>query len=332
MNKRRRVLALVALIGVALLGWLVLRGRSGRDELAASGTVEATEADLGFELPGRIARVEPREGDAVAPGQELAALEAEELDAARAAASAQVDAAQARLAELERGARSEEVGQVEAAARAARERAEEAAREAERAERLFQGGALSRADRDRAATARDVASAARVQAEEAAALVREGPRPEAIAGQRAQVAQAQANLQRAVAARDNAVIRAPFAGRVTVRHREPGETVTPGAPVVTLLNPDDRWVRIYVPEDRIGRVSVGQAAEITADSWPDKVYQGRVVHIASEAEFTPRNVQTPEERTRLVYAVKVQITGDTGLDLKPGIPADVRLAVAATEP
>jgi HlyD family secretion protein len=76
-------------------------------------------------------------------------------------------------------------------------------------------------------------------------------------------------------------------------------------------------------------VSVGQAAEISADSWPDRVYAGRVVHIGSEAEFTPRNVQTPEERTRLVYPVKVQITGDPGFDLKPGIPADVRLAGAA---
>jgi HlyD family secretion protein len=329
MNKRARVIVPVGVLAVVVAAWLLLRGRAADEsELAASGTVEATEADLGFETAGRIARVAPREGDSVAAGQELAALESEELDAARAAAAAQVDAARARLAELERGARSEEVGQVEAAARAARERADEAAREAERAERLFQGGALSRADRDRTASARDVAIQARVQADQAAALVREGPRPEVIAGQRAQVAQAEANLERAQAALGNAVIRAPFPGRVTVRHREPGETVVPGAPVVTLLDAGDRWVRIYVPEDRIGRVRIGQDAEIRADSYPDKRYGGRVVHVGSEAEFTPRNVQTPEERTRLVYPVKVQITGDPDFDLKPGIPADVRLTAA----
>ena len=104
--------------------------------------------------------------------------------------------------------------------------------------------------------------------------------------------------------------------------------MSPGAPVLTLLDPTDRWVRIYVAEDRIGRVTVGQSAEVSSDSWPDKVYEGHVVYIGSEAEFTPRNVQTSEERTRLVYPVKVQITGDPSFDLKPGTPADVRLEPA----
>ena len=107
--------------------------------------------------------------------------------------------------------------------------------------------------------------------------------------------------------------------------------MAPGAPVLTLQDPDDRWVRIYVAEDRIGRVNVGQSAQITSDSWPDKVYEGRVVYIGSEAEFTPRNVQTSEERTRLVYPVKVRITADASFDLKPGTPADVLLQLAATD-
>ena len=103
----------------------------------------------------------------------------------------------------------------------------------------------------------------------------------------------------------------------------------PGAPVFSLLDPDDRWVRIYVREDEIGRVQLGQQAQIRADTYPDRVYDGEVVFIGSEAEFTPRNVQTQEERTRLVYPVKVRITGDAGFELKPGIPADVVLVEAA---
>jgi HlyD family secretion protein len=87
----------------------------------------------------------------------------------------------------------------------------------------------------------------------------------------------------------------------------------------------DRWVRIYVREDRIGRVSIGQPARIHSDSHPEKTYQGRVTFIASEAEFTPRNVQTAEERVKLVYAVKVAVTGDPARELKPGVPADVTL-------
>jgi HlyD family secretion protein len=95
--------------------------------------------------------------------------------------------------------------------------------------------------------------------------------------------------------------------------------------VLTIMNPDDRWVRIYVAEDRIGAVHVGQAAQITADTYPDKRYGGQVSFVASQAEFTPRNVQTREERVKLVYAVKVRITQDATHDLKPGVPADVRL-------
>jgi HlyD family secretion protein len=217
------------------------------------------------------------------------------------------------------------VAQAEAALRSTEQRLQDARRDAERARALFDGGAVSRQAMEKAETAAEVAAASRDQAREALELVREGPRAETIQAQRAQVDQAQAQLSRAESTLTDAVIRAPFAGVVTVRHREPGETVSPGAPVLTLLDPDDRWVRIYVPENQIGRVRIGQTADIRSDTWPDRTYHGQVVFIASQAEFTPRNVQTQEERTKLVYAVKVRITGDADFQLKPGIPADVTL-------
>src|SRR5690606_9229148 len=138
-------------------------------------------------------------------------------------------------------------------------------------------------------------------------------------------AQAEAQIAALDASLDNAAIRAPFAGVITLRHREPGETVSPGAPVLSLLDPGDRWVRIFVREDEVGRVALGQGATIRSDSHPEKRYRGEVAHVASEAEFTPRNVQTTEERVKLVYAVRVRITGDPGFELKPGVPADVTL-------
>jgi HlyD family secretion protein len=110
-----------------------------------------------------------------------------------------------------------------------------------------------------------------------------------------------------------------------VRHREPGEIVSPGAAVLTLMNADDRWVRIYVPANRIGAVRMGMRVSITSDTFPEKTYPGDVVFIASQAEFTPKSVQTTEERVRLVYAVKIRILDDPDLELKPGMPADVRL-------
>jgi HlyD family secretion protein len=329
MKKRMRILVPVLLVAGALVTWTLTRGGNGAgDALSASGTVEATDADLGFQAAGRVLAVTVREGDAVTAGTELARLDTRELEAGLAAAEAQLEAAEARLSELERGARPQEVATAEASLRQAEQRVDEARRDSERASTLFEGGAISRQALDRARTALDLATAALDQAREQLALLVEGPRAETIRAQRAAVAQARANVTRTEATMANAVVTAPFAGVVTVRHREPGEAVTPGAPVLTLLDPDDRWVRIYIREDQIGRVQLGMAAEIASDTYPDRFYQGEVVFIGSEAEFTPRNVQTTEERTRLVYPVKVRITGDPSFELKPGVPADVTLTGA----
>ncbi len=325
MKKRIRFVVVAVVLAAAATRALARGGGGDGDTLTASGTVEATDADLGFQAPGRVAVVAVREGDEVQAGQELARLDVGEIEARVRAARAQLSAAEARLAELSRGARPQEIATAEAGLRSAQWRADEAARDAERARTLHQGGAISRQALDRATTALDVAEAAREQAAEQLALVREGPRAETIRAQAALVEQARANLAQAEAVLANGVILAPFGGVVTVRHREPGEAVAPGTPVLTLLDPQDRWVRIYVPEDRIGRIGLGQAARVVSDTYPDRAYDGQVVFISSEAEFTPRNVQTPEERTKLVYAVKVRISGDPGFELKPGIPADVTL-------
>ena len=326
MKKRLRIVVPVVLVLAAVATWLMLRG-GGDDEgrITASGTVEATEADLGFQVPGRVAEILPREGDSVAAGAELARLDTDELMAARDGAAAQLTGAEARLTELRRGSRPQEVAQAEAAVRSASQRADDAGRDADRTQKLFDGGAVSRQALDKALTAKDVADAALDQVQQGLALVREGPRVETVHAQQAMVEQARANLAHADATLANAVVRAPFAGRVTVRHREPGETVSPGAPVLTLLDPSDRWVRIYVRDDEIGRVQIGMTALITSDTYPDRTYHGEVVFIGSEAEFTPRNVQTTEERIKLVYPVKVRITDDAEFQLKPGIPADVAL-------
>jgi HlyD family secretion protein len=324
---KARIGILVALAVVGVGSWLVLGGRDGAAAggVIASGTVEATDADLGFQMAGRVLQISVGEGDAVSAGDELARLDTRELEAALEGARAQLDAAEARSSELERGARPQEVVTAEAAVRAAATRAEEARLDQVRATTLFAGGAISRQALDRAESMLQVATAALEQAEEQLALVQEGPRSETIRAQRAAVAQARANVARAEAVLDNAVITAPFDGIVTVRHREIGEAVTPGAPVLTLLDPNDRWVRIYVREDQMGLLRIGLTAEIVADTYPDRVYAGDVVFIGSEAEFTPRNVQTAEERIKLVYPVKVRVTGDPNFELKPGVPADVTL-------
>ena len=325
MDKRIGIAAVVLVVAAGGTWWARRGGDATTDGLFASGTVEATDADLGFQRPGRIGTVEATEGQVVAEGDRLAGLDARELDAQVAAARAAVSAAEARLAELNSGARSQDLAAAEATVRAAAERVAEAERDAERATTLFEGGAVSRQAMQRAATMHDLAREDLEQATQRLALLREGPRVETIQAQRSVVEQTRAQLALAEATFDQAVIYAPFGGVVTTRHREPGEAVGAGTPVVTLLDPDDRWVRIYVREDAIGRVRLGLAAEIRSDTYPDRVYQGEVVFIGSEAEFTPRNVQTTEERTKLVYPVKIRITGDPDFELKPGIPADVTI-------
>jgi HlyD family secretion protein len=323
MAKRRRVVVLVLVLAAGAAGlWFWLGGDDGdRDAITASGTVEATDAQLGFRAGGRIVAVGPREGDEVAAGQELAALDRAEAEARRDQARAAVAGAEARLAELESGFRAEEVAAAAAAADAARERLAAAARDLERARLLLDGGAISPEEYDRAELARDVAASQLEQAEQQALLLRRGPRAEQVAAARARLEEARAALAAAEAALADHAIAAPFSGVVTVRHRRPGEVVAAGAPVLTLLDRDDRWVRIYLPEDRIGAVRLGAPAAIAADTYPGKTYPGEVFFIASEAEFTPKNVQTKKERVNLVFRIKIAAKNPQGV-LKPGMPAD----------
>ncbi len=184
---------------------------------------------------------------------------------------------------------------------------------------------MSEQQLEKAGTALDLARRQLDQSREAQRLVEAGPRRERIAAARATLAAAEAAVRTLEATLANMVVKAPFAGVVTVRHHEPGEIVQAGAAAVTLLDRDRRWVRIYVPETRMGAVRMGQAATLSSDTFKGRTYRGAVMFIASEAEFTPKTVQTREERVKLVYAVKVRITGDPGLELKPGMPVDVVL-------
>jgi HlyD family secretion protein len=327
---KRFIPVVVILVAAVVILILVNRNGGAGVNLNFSGTVEATEARLGFEVPGRVAWIAVREGDTVAVGQSLATLDTTQAHAQRVQLEARADAARAVLTELLAGSRSEEIAAARAADQAARDRLEQAQKDMERTATLYKGGAVSEEAYDKARTALRVAQSQADQAGEQLRLVEKGPRPERIEAQRAETASAEAAARTQDAVLALMTTRAPFGGVVTVRHREPGESLSPGMPVVTVANLSDRWVRIYVPENRVGQVRIGQKARLTADSFPGKAFEGRVVFIASEAEFTPKNVQTSEERVKLVYMVKVEITGDRALNLKPGMPADVVLEGSAS--
>ena len=333
--KKKPTVVIASVIAAAALGlvlWLVVFARGSDDDLLeASGAVEASEARLGFPTAGRVESIAVHEGDRVAQGAELAILDRTEMLARLDQVKAQARAARAQLNELERGFRSEEIAQARSALSVARERLNDAERDLERTRKLHEGGALSREAYDKAVMALQVARGENARAEEQLSLMESGPRREQIEARQAQLDQAQAAVRVIEATLAGMIITAPFDGVVTVRHRVAGEVVAPGSAVVTIMNPDDRWVRIYVREDRIGAVHLGQPATIKNDTYADKEYSGQVVFIASQAEFTPKNVQTAEERVKLVYAVKVRIADDATHDLKPGMPADIRIGLEGAQ-
>ncbi len=330
MKRRIIVVAVVLiLIAAAVTGarWWSRR-QANQNELAVSGTVEATEARLGFQSAGRIVAITVREGDRVAAGTVLARLDAAQLVAQREQAVARMTAANALLTELLRGSRSEEVATASAGVEAAQEKLTDARRDLARSKKLYDGGAIPLEQYQKAQVAAQLAATQLKQTSEQQKMVRSGARAERIDAQRAQVREAAAAIAGVDAVLANTQIVAPLAGVVTVKHREINETVAPGQPVVTLMNPNDRWVRVYVPEHRLGAVHIGAAAVIRSDTYPNHDYRGRVVYVSEQAEFTPKNVQTADERVKLVYAVKVSITGDAAMELKPGMPVDVEIATS----
>lgn len=306
-------------------------------EVRAPGHVEATEVRLAPDVGGRLLTLSVREGDEVRAGAVVATLDPRDLDLALARARADLRQAEAQLRLLQAGSRREDIAQAEAQAQAARDelaavRAELAAAEAdfERFDTLLRANAGSRKQRDDAATRRDVsrervrAAESRVRAAgEATARVRSGARPEEIAAARARVAAADVNIASAEKARGDATLITPVAGIVTEKLAEVGEVVPPRSPVVVITDLSAVWADVYVSEPLIPRLRLGQPATVFTDAGGAGL-TGHVSYISSRAEFTPRNVQTAEERSKLVYRVRVAVPNPDGI-LKQGMPIEAVL-------
>jgi multidrug resistance efflux pump len=270
--------------------------------------LKQAEANLA-EAETELRRVEDLESQGAVSRQQL-----DQARTRRDVAQAQVDAARQRLTEAETGARPQEIRQAEALVKGA-------------AQRLAEAEAGARPEEIREVEAALAQARAQVQAARAALdLALAGPRKETIAAARSRVEQARGALKTASASLEQTTIFSPANADVTLRNVEPGELVTPGLPIVRLAMLDRVWLKVYVPEQEVGLVKLGQRAEVTTDARPDERYRGRVIEIAQEPEFTPKNVQTKEERVKLVFGVKVEIE-NPNQELKPGMPADAVIYV-----
>jgi len=270
-------------------------------------------------------------------------------------AEAAVEAALARLQQFIAGSRPQEIQAAKANLEQAQADLVKRKSDMERAEKLYKNNFISAQEWDSAKNAHEVAAANQKKAEENYALVVEGSRKEEIAAARAQWEQAQAALRLAKARRiqvevlrkelltaqaqvkeaasaieviDTQIgyskLSAPLSGVVLVKNTEPGEFVVPGGAVVTLGDVEKPWLKAFITEGDLGKVKLGQKVSVTTDSYPKKVYPGKITFISSEAEFTPKNVQTAKERVKLVYRIKVALE-NPHRELKPGMPADGKI-------
>lgn len=267
-----------------------------------------------------------------------------------AQAEAAAERAGAFLSELLAGSRPQEIRAAEAALSRAMAELERWKADHERQRQLFQRGVISAREYEAVlaayqtaeAQAREAgerlrlvkegpraeqiaqARAALKEARERLALVREGPRKETIEAARARLEQAKAALAAAQTRLEYTLVVSPLTGVVLSKNVEPGEYVAPGTPVVTVGDLEHIWLRAYIDEPDLGRVRLGQKVRVRTDTYPGKIYEGTISFISSQAEFTPKNVQTEKERVKLVYRVKIDVANPR-MELKPGMPADAEI-------
>lgn len=296
----------------------------------AAGYVEATDVRVAAKVSGRVETVAVAEGQRVTAGQVLVTLATTDADLAIQRATADRAQAVAQLRLLQAGSRAEDIRQAEAQAAAAEsdKRAADAELAAARAdetrfEQLIAANSGSRKQRDDAVARRQMAEArqrATVDRSQAAAAqlarLRAGARPEELDAARARVAAADAQIATFENDRKESVIVAPSAGVVTSRLVEPGELATPRQPLIVIVDLDHAWANVYVGEPLVPSLRVDAAVSVKTDA--GDVLPGRIAFISPQAEFTPRNVQTADERAKLVYRVKVLVDNTKGV-LKPGM-------------
>jgi len=324
------LLCLTALVASAC------QGKAATGHPRVSGQVEATEVQVSPEVGGRVLDIPVVEGNRARKGDVIARLDIRDVDLALQRAQADRAAADAQLRLLQAGSRPEDIRQAEAQAMAAasdvtaaQSDLASAEKDLQRFEQLLQNNSGSQKQRDDAATRRDVArdrvASARARADaarEGAARLRAGARREEVDGARARVAAVDAQIAALEKNKTDATVLAPIDGIVSQRLLDPGEMAAPRAPIVVLTDLDHAWAEVFVDEPQVPRLKLGQPATVFTDAGGS--LPGTISFISSKAEFTPRNVQTAEDRSKLVYRVKIAVDNREGV-LKQGMPVEAEI-------
>jgi membrane fusion protein YbhG len=327
-------------IAMALAALVACRQTEPSNTIRVSGHVEATEVHVAAEVGGRLVDLRVTEGDRVAPGDVIAHLDTRDIELQIGRARAERAGADAQLRLLQAGARVEDIRQAQAQVDAAA--AEAAAAESElraaetdfqRFEALLQANAGSQKQRDDARARVDVArerergARDRVRAaREVVSRLQAGAQREEVEAARARVAAVDAQLAVLEKMRGDATVVAPVGGIVTQTLTDAGEVIAPRTPLLVVTDLDRAWANLFVPEPMMPRIALGQAAAVLTDA--GDMVPGKVTYISPQAEFTPRNVQTADERSKLVYRIKIAVDNSAGV-LKQGMPVDADLTLQA---
>jgi HlyD family secretion protein len=297
--------------------------QDSQQRLTLSGLVEVQEVRLGSKVGGRVAEVMVREGDIAEAGQVLMRFAVPELEAQFRQQEGRVAAMEATLLKAENGPRPEEIQQMRSELQNQQAEVKWTQDELNRAERLFyKEKAITEANWQSAKTARDRAQS-RLDATRALLdILEEGTRDEDKALAEANVVEAKGRLDELRTLLNEAEVVAPERERVEVVSVRKGDLIPPNTPVIRVLRADDLWVKVYVPETELGKVRMDQKVSVTCDAYPNRPLPGVVFQIAHEAEFTPRNVQSQEERRYQVFGVKVRVEDPDGI-FKAGMSASV---------
>jgi HlyD family secretion protein len=324
----KKWMTIIVILVAVVIAVVLLTGRlwkqSDQGVISLSGNVEVTEVDTGFKIPGRVIDLLTDEGKPVQKGDKIAVLESAELESLVAQSRAVLSEALVKLEELRTGSRPQEIAQAAANMRAAEAELVKSRKDYERAEKLYKYEAISTSQLDAARSAYDSRGEQVKAAREQLSMLKEGPRKEVIKAAEDRVQSAKAALRVTEERLGDTTLFAPVSGVVLKKNVERGEVVQAGTPVFTIGEIDDPWIKVYIKEEKLALVKLGQRADIAVDTYRDKVYEGIVSYISSQAEFTPKTVQTQEERVKLVFGVKVRVK-NVNQELKPGMPADVKI-------
>ncbi|MEO8666736.1 MAG: efflux RND transporter periplasmic adaptor subunit [Ignavibacteria bacterium] len=308
----------------ALICFAACSEKQPSNEISSSGTIEATDVTVSSRVPGEIREILFNEGDKIKKDDILLMIDHESLDIQLRQAQAGVEQAEAQLRLLQAGARKEDIRLAQQQLDLTDINLKHAETEKERVENLYRENAITQQLYEDGLTRYDQALNQYNTAKENLSKVKNIIRPE-------EIESAKANLKRSLVSIDlikknieDCTVRSPIDGIVTKRFIEIGEYVTPGASLLNISDLQLVKLVIYVTEEQLGKVKLGQAADVNIDTYKDKIYKGEVIFISTEAEFTPKNIQTQDERTKLVYAVKIQIPNPS-FELKSGMPADAKL-------